>query len=101
MRLVSVDRDAGSTHLYDHAQVSDVHPLGLDDLHDDPVQVGQLRVGGHGAGDERRRVLPPAGGSTLRSLLIIVVAVNEAKAPPRPVGPGALRRTQFQVDVGI
>lgn len=35
------------THLNDHAQVSDVHPLSLDDLHDDPVQISQLWVRRH------------------------------------------------------
>lgn len=101
MCLVSVDRDAGSTHLYDHAQVTDVHPLGFDDLHDDPVQVCQLRVGGHGAGDKRRQVLPPAGDSTRRRLLVIVVAANKAEAPTLPVSPGAPHGAQVQVDVGV
>lgn len=41
-------------HLHDAAQVLDVHALGLDDLHDDAVHVGQLWVGRHGVCDDRR-----------------------------------------------
>ena len=68
------------THLYDHAQVPDVHPLRLDDLHDDAVQVGQLRVWRHASADERRRLLAAAGGSTWCQLFVVVVVSKNSLA---------------------
>lgn len=67
--FVTSTRPAIRTHLYDHAQVSDVHPLRLDDLHDHTVQVGQL--GSHDEG------LLVSGWS-----LFVFVIIYEAQAPP-------------------
>ena len=76
------------THLYDHAQVSDVHPLCLNDLHDDAVQVGQLRVRRHAATDEGGRLLPVCRGPVHRPRFVVVVLVMN-EAPPLPVWLGA------------
>ena len=92
------------THLYDHAQVSDVHPLCLNDLHDDPVQISQLRVRRHASAYERWHLLAGAGGSTCRGLFVFVVVMYEAEAPPPPVRLtlcSAPSRAQVQVGVGV
>lgn len=100
---------SSATHLYNHAQVSDVHPLRLDDLHDDPVQVGQLRVWCHASGYERRRLQAAARSPTRRELFVVVVYQAESLPPsvrlgawPRPplTVCSAPCRAQVQVQVG-
>lgn len=85
-----------STHLHDAAQVLDVHALGLDDLHDNTVHIGQLWVGRHGVCDDRggRDVrdfttrLPVGGGN----VVVPLVADHTRLQPPLPAAPGISER---------
>lgn len=87
------------THLYDHAQVSDIHALRLDDLHDDPVQVGQLGIGRHTPADERGRMPEAAGAPSGRGFFVPVVSVYKAPPPPLRALSSVLGRAQVQVNV--
>ncbi len=78
------------SHLYDAAQIPDVHPLRLDNLHHHTIHVCELRVWRHCDGGERRRR----------------VRCRDRRFFNRPVEPeqiwrtrGSLRRTELQVDI--
>lgn len=87
------------THLHDHAQVPDVGALGLDELHDHAVQVGERRAGRHAPAHHRGRTLQPlaaeaSSGRGFLDLVVVVVVVHEA--PPLGV-LSVLGRAQVQV----